>query len=161
MSRRPRTSSKKSGRNLNDTAELVYRVFTVLMAVVFLLGVRSFFVIPPQAKEEAAEIEENLRRQQEENEKRLEEARAEAARRAEEEAAERQRIAAEKEAARQQAAYEKEIARLAREAEKEAERQAREEAKERAAREKMFKDVATTLGKELTRGLFGSLKRRR
>lgn len=95
MSRRPRTSSKKSGRNLNDTAELVYRVFTVLMAVVFLLGVRSFFVIPPQAKEEAAEIEENLRRQQEENEKRLEEARAEAARRAEEEAAERQRIAEE------------------------------------------------------------------
>ena len=110
------------------------------------------------AEEEKARIEAE---KQAEKERIAAEKEAERQRIAAEKEAERQRIAAEKEAARQQAAYEKEIARLAREAEKEAERQAREEAKERAAREKMFKDVATTLGKELTRGLFGSLKRRR
>ena len=60
-------------------------VMTVIMTVLFVLGVHSFFVVPPQAKREAAEIEENLRRQQEEAEARRRAQQEEMARRAKEE----------------------------------------------------------------------------
>ena len=60
-------------------------VFTVGMGILFVLGVVSFFTVPPRAQQEAREIEEMLRKQQEEEERRRREKEAELARRAEEE----------------------------------------------------------------------------
>ena len=57
-------------------------VMTLGMAALFVLGVRSFFVVPPEAKREAAEIEAELRRQQEEAEARRQAQMEELARRA-------------------------------------------------------------------------------
>lgn len=62
---------------------------SLVMMILFALGVRSFFVVPPQAKIEAAEIEEMLRRQQEEEEARKKQQQEELARRAAEEEARR------------------------------------------------------------------------
>ncbi len=64
-------------------------ILTVFMAVMFGLGVRSFFVVPPEAKREAEEIEEMLRRQQEEEEARKKALQEELARKAAEEAEQR------------------------------------------------------------------------
>ena len=55
---------------------------TLVMAVLFVLGIRSFFVVPPQARKEAAEIEAALRKQQEEAEARRQARQEELARRA-------------------------------------------------------------------------------
>ncbi|MCR5229695.1 MAG: hypothetical protein K6D03_06185 [Solobacterium sp.] len=81
----------KLQRRLRWWKQLVMLVTTMLMSVVFVMGVRSFFVVPPEAKREAEEIEAMLRRQQEEEERRKQELREEMARKAAEEA-EKKRI---------------------------------------------------------------------
>lgn len=48
---------------------LVYLLFSVFMCVVFIAGIRSFIVIPEQARVARAEIEEMLRKNQEEAER--------------------------------------------------------------------------------------------
>ena len=59
-------------------------LMTLALTVLFGLGVYSFFVVPPQAKREAAEIEEMLRKQQEAEEARRREIQEELARKVEE-----------------------------------------------------------------------------
>lgn len=67
---KPKQKSKKKPRTLNRLMRIAALIITIGMAVLFGLGVRSFFVVPPQAKKEAEEIERTLREQQEAEEER-------------------------------------------------------------------------------------------
>ncbi|MBR4455976.1 MAG: hypothetical protein IKS32_07105 [Solobacterium sp.] len=63
-------NSRRKKRSFQAAADnLLITLFSVFMTGVFVLGVISFFRVPPLAKKEAAEIEETLRRQQEEAER--------------------------------------------------------------------------------------------
>ena len=62
---KPKQKPKKKPRTLNRLMRIAALIITIGMTVLFGLGVRSFFVVPPQAKKEAEEIERMLREQQE------------------------------------------------------------------------------------------------
>ena len=50
----------------NRPLNLIYLIFTAFMCLVFVTGIYSFITLPAKAKAEADEIEEMLRKQQEE-----------------------------------------------------------------------------------------------
>lgn len=81
----------KAQRNVRRWKRIGGLVLTVFMVILFGLGIRSFFVVPPSAKKEAEEIEAMLRQQQEAEEARKRAIQEELARKAAEEA-ERKRI---------------------------------------------------------------------
>ena len=91
MVKQKRGKTKKSRRAVNRRIRVAGLALTLVMAVLFGLGVRSFFVVPPQAKKEAEEIERMLREQQEAEEEQRRIRQEELARKAAEEA-ERKRI---------------------------------------------------------------------
>ena len=68
ISEKNRKRRRKSSRTPKPMRFIIV-VFTVFMTFLFLKGIVSFLTVPPQAKEEAKQIEETLRIQQEEAER--------------------------------------------------------------------------------------------
>ncbi len=88
ISEKNRKRRRKSSRTPKPIRFIIV-VFTVFMTFLFLKGIVSFLTVPPQAKEEARQIEETLRIQQEEAERLRKQREEEMARAAAEEEARR------------------------------------------------------------------------